>query len=65
VAPANVAGLPAVAWPQRLGGEHTLSLQLIGRFGDDMRLLGLASRLQTVLDRALAIEAPSMVPEAP
>jgi aspartyl-tRNA(Asn)/glutamyl-tRNA(Gln) amidotransferase subunit A len=53
VAPANVAGLPAVAWPQRLA-DHTVSLQLIGRFGDDLQLLRLASQLQQILDRALA-----------
>jgi aspartyl-tRNA(Asn)/glutamyl-tRNA(Gln) amidotransferase subunit A len=53
VAPANVAGLPAVAWPQRLA-DHTVSLQLIGRFGDDLQLLRLASQLQQILDRAPA-----------
>jgi len=49
VAPANVAGLPAVAWTQRLGPEHTVSLQLIGRHGEDLRLVGLALQLQQIL----------------
>jgi len=49
VAPANVAGLPAVAWPQRLGRGHTVSLQLIGRYGEDLRLLDLALQLQRLL----------------
>ncbi len=59
VAPVNVAGLPAVAWTQRLGVGDTLSLQLIGRRGQDLRLLDLASQVQRLLDRALAGEAPS------
>ena len=50
VAPANLAGLPAVAWTQRLGPELEVSLQLIGRSGEDLRLLGLASRVQRLLD---------------
>ena len=58
-APANVAGLPAVAWTQRLGAESTVSLQLIGRFGEDIRLLELASQVQRILDRCSAIEPPS------
>jgi aspartyl-tRNA(Asn)/glutamyl-tRNA(Gln) amidotransferase subunit A len=52
-APANAAGLPAIAWTQRLASGDTLSLQLIGRYGDDLRLVDLASRLQRQL------EAPS------
>jgi Asp-tRNA(Asn)/Glu-tRNA(Gln) amidotransferase A subunit family amidase len=48
-APANAAGLPAVAWSQRLA-SGPLSLQLIGRYGDDLRLLGLASRVQRHLE---------------
>jgi len=48
-APANAAGLPAVVWSQRLA-TGPLSLQLIGRYGDDLRLLGLASRVQRHLD---------------
>jgi aspartyl-tRNA(Asn)/glutamyl-tRNA(Gln) amidotransferase subunit A len=58
VAPANLAGLPAVAWTQRLGRDLALSLQLIGRSGDDLRLLRVASRLQRLLDRELASPAP-------
>lgn len=54
VAPANFAGLPAVAWTQCPGKELPLSLQLIGRPGEDLRLLRLASRLQNLLDRELA-----------
>jgi aspartyl-tRNA(Asn)/glutamyl-tRNA(Gln) amidotransferase subunit A len=50
VAPANVAGLPAVSWPQGLGGAESLSLQLIGRFGDDLRLLDVAAAVQCRLD---------------
>jgi len=49
-APANAAGLPAVAWNQRLASGDTLSLQLIGRYGDDLRLVDLASRLQRQLE---------------
>jgi aspartyl-tRNA(Asn)/glutamyl-tRNA(Gln) amidotransferase subunit A len=59
VAPANLAGLPAVAWTQRLEGGLSLSLQLIGRSGEDMRLLTLAARIQALLDRELASGAPS------
>jgi aspartyl-tRNA(Asn)/glutamyl-tRNA(Gln) amidotransferase subunit A len=54
VAPANGAGLPAVCWTQRLGNEGSLSLQLIGHRGEDLRLLALAAQVQHVLDRALA-----------
>jgi aspartyl-tRNA(Asn)/glutamyl-tRNA(Gln) amidotransferase subunit A len=50
VAPANVAGLPAVCWPQALPERRTLSLQLIGRRGGDGALLDLACRVQRVLD---------------
>ncbi len=49
-APANAAGLPAVAWTQRLAAGGTLSLQLIGRHGDDLRLIELASCVQRHLD---------------
>jgi aspartyl-tRNA(Asn)/glutamyl-tRNA(Gln) amidotransferase subunit A len=59
VAPANVAGLPAVAWTQRLGDADTLCLQLIGRVGEDLRLLHLASGVQRLLDRELSGAAPS------
>jgi aspartyl-tRNA(Asn)/glutamyl-tRNA(Gln) amidotransferase subunit A len=60
VAPANVAGLPAVAWPQDVRGTTPLSLQLIGRIGDDLRVLGLAAWLQHRLDRAFDVgERPS------
>jgi aspartyl-tRNA(Asn)/glutamyl-tRNA(Gln) amidotransferase subunit A len=51
-APANAAGLPAVVWTQRLAAGR-LSLQLIGRYGDDLRLLDLASRVQRHFDRLL------------
>jgi aspartyl-tRNA(Asn)/glutamyl-tRNA(Gln) amidotransferase subunit A len=54
VAPANLAGLPAVAWTQRLEGDLSLSLQLIGRSGEDLRLLATAARVQRQLDRGLA-----------
>ena len=54
VAPANVAGLPAVSWTQCIGAERSLSLQLIGREGEDLRLLALTSHVQHLLDRALA-----------
>jgi Asp-tRNA(Asn)/Glu-tRNA(Gln) amidotransferase A subunit family amidase len=50
-APANAAGLPAVAWSQRLTTGRTMSLQLIGRYGDDLKLLQLAARVQRRLDR--------------
>ncbi len=51
VACANVAGLPAVAWPTAdRGGSAPHSLQLIGRHGSDRVLLALAQRLQDVLD---------------
>ncbi len=48
-APANAAGLPAVAWSQRLAAGRSLSLQLIGPRGDDLRLLNVASRVQRYL----------------
>ncbi len=62
VAPVNLAGLPAIAWTQRLGREVSLSLQLIGRPGEDLRLLALASQVQNVLDRE---PAHGMVCSAP
>ena len=64
VVPANVAGLPAVSWPQtvaapgqvgqkRLVDENgvtaSCSLQLIGRAGCDAQLIDLAGMLQTLL----------------
>ena len=49
-APANAAGLPAVAWTQRIAAGGTLSLQLIGRPGADLRLIELASCVQRHLD---------------
>jgi len=49
VAPANIAGLPAVCWPQALSGQRQVSLQLIGRAGEDFRLLQLAQQLQEAL----------------
>jgi Asp-tRNA(Asn)/Glu-tRNA(Gln) amidotransferase A subunit family amidase len=49
-APANAAGLPAVAWTQHIAAGGTLSLQLIGRHGDDLRLIELASYVQRYLD---------------
>jgi aspartyl-tRNA(Asn)/glutamyl-tRNA(Gln) amidotransferase subunit A len=57
VASANVAGLPAVCWPQPLPERRTLSLQLIGRRGGDAALLELATRVQRVLDRRFAAAA--------
>jgi Asp-tRNA(Asn)/Glu-tRNA(Gln) amidotransferase A subunit family amidase len=50
-APANAAGLPAVVWRQRLAAAGAQSLQLIGRHGDDLKLLDLALRVQRHLDR--------------
>jgi Asp-tRNA(Asn)/Glu-tRNA(Gln) amidotransferase A subunit family amidase len=49
-APANAAGLPAVAWNQRLATGGTLSLQLIGRYGDDLPLVDLATRVERQLE---------------
>ncbi len=51
-APANVAGLPAVAWTERLAGGRCVSLQLIGRHGEDLRLIDLAAQLRRRLGRA-------------
>jgi Asp-tRNA(Asn)/Glu-tRNA(Gln) amidotransferase A subunit family amidase len=62
VAPANLAGLPAVAWTQRLGAELSLSLQLIGRPGGDVQVLALATRVQRLLDRAFATPSRSAKP---
>jgi len=50
-APANLAGLPALAWPQAVGPQRTVSLQLIGRTGDDLRLLAMADRIDRLLQR--------------
>jgi aspartyl-tRNA(Asn)/glutamyl-tRNA(Gln) amidotransferase subunit A len=52
VAPANLAGLPAVAWTQRFGADRSVSLQLIGRAGEDIRLLALAARIERLLESA-------------
>jgi aspartyl-tRNA(Asn)/glutamyl-tRNA(Gln) amidotransferase subunit A len=52
VAVANIVGLPAVAWPQSLGGKRVSSLQLIGHAGADLRLLALACRIETLLEDA-------------
>jgi Asp-tRNA(Asn)/Glu-tRNA(Gln) amidotransferase A subunit family amidase len=49
VAPANIAGLPAVCWPQTMPRAAGLSLQLIGRRADDLRLLGLALCIERAL----------------
>jgi len=49
-APANAAGLPAIAWSQRLATGGTLSLQLIGRHGDDLRLIELALYVRRALE---------------
>ena len=43
VAAANVAGLPAVCWPDALRGGKPMSWQLIGRRGEDEQLLRLAA----------------------
>jgi aspartyl-tRNA(Asn)/glutamyl-tRNA(Gln) amidotransferase subunit A len=49
VAPANIAGLPAVSWPQALSGNRHISLQLIGRAGDDLRVLEIAQQIRAAL----------------
>jgi aspartyl-tRNA(Asn)/glutamyl-tRNA(Gln) amidotransferase subunit A len=49
VAPANIAGLPAVSWPQALSGNRHISLQLIGRAGDDLHLLDIAQQIRAAL----------------
>jgi aspartyl-tRNA(Asn)/glutamyl-tRNA(Gln) amidotransferase subunit A len=51
VAPANVAGLPAVSWPQPLDSQRTLNLQIIGRAGRDADLLNHAARVRRVAMR--------------
>ncbi len=58
-APANVAGLPAVCWPQATGACRSLSVQLVGRRGDDRRLLDMAVRIGRLLDRG---QPPATVP---
>jgi Asp-tRNA(Asn)/Glu-tRNA(Gln) amidotransferase A subunit family amidase len=50
VVPANVAGLPAICWPQRLPGGATTSLQLIGHAGGDRALIELAGGIQKLLE---------------
>jgi aspartyl-tRNA(Asn)/glutamyl-tRNA(Gln) amidotransferase subunit A len=52
VVPANVAGLPAICWPQALAGGSTTSLQLIGHVGCDRQLIGLAGSIQNLLGRS-------------
>jgi aspartyl-tRNA(Asn)/glutamyl-tRNA(Gln) amidotransferase subunit A len=49
VAAANIAGLPAVTWPQTLSGHRHISLQLIGRAGEDLRLLEIAQQIRDAL----------------
>jgi aspartyl-tRNA(Asn)/glutamyl-tRNA(Gln) amidotransferase subunit A len=49
VAPANIAGLPAVSWPQTLSGNRHIGLQLIGRAGNDLRLLEIAQQIREAL----------------
>jgi aspartyl-tRNA(Asn)/glutamyl-tRNA(Gln) amidotransferase subunit A len=49
VAPANIAGLPAVSWPQTLSGNRHISLQLIGRAGEDLQLLQVAQQIREAL----------------
>lgn len=51
VAPANLAGLPAISWTQGLGAEASLSLQLIGRSGEDLRLIAHGASMQSLLSR--------------
>jgi len=50
VVPANVAGLPAICWPQALPGGATMSLQLIGHAGCDRQLIELAGAIRKRLD---------------
>jgi aspartyl-tRNA(Asn)/glutamyl-tRNA(Gln) amidotransferase subunit A len=50
VVPANVAGLPAICWPQALPGGATTSLQLIGHAGCDRQLIELAGAIRKRLD---------------
>jgi len=50
-APANLAGLPAVSWTEPLAGGHSVSLQLIGRHGEDLQLIDLAAQLRRQLGR--------------
>jgi aspartyl-tRNA(Asn)/glutamyl-tRNA(Gln) amidotransferase subunit A len=57
VTPANVAGLPALCWPQRLEHGAGISLQLIGRSGADESLLALGNRVQLILDGAAGDDA--------
>jgi Asp-tRNA(Asn)/Glu-tRNA(Gln) amidotransferase A subunit family amidase len=52
VAPANVAGLPAICWPQALAGGAITSLQLIGHAGCDRQLIELAGAIQKLLSPA-------------
>jgi Asp-tRNA(Asn)/Glu-tRNA(Gln) amidotransferase A subunit family amidase len=64
--PANVAGLPAICWPQALapsGGADPLtgevgSLQLMGAAGRDRRLLDLAALTQALLGGATGTSDP-------
>jgi Asp-tRNA(Asn)/Glu-tRNA(Gln) amidotransferase A subunit family amidase len=51
VVPANLAGLPAICWPQALAGGATTSLQLIGHAGCDRQLIELAGGIQNLLGR--------------
>jgi Asp-tRNA(Asn)/Glu-tRNA(Gln) amidotransferase A subunit family amidase len=50
VVPANVAGLPAICWPQALPGGATTSLQLIGQAGCDRQLIELAGGIRKRLE---------------
>jgi len=49
VVPANLAGLPAISWPHAPAEGGTTSLQLIGRAGDDRRLIELALFMENLL----------------
>jgi aspartyl-tRNA(Asn)/glutamyl-tRNA(Gln) amidotransferase subunit A len=49
VAVANVAGLPAVCWPETAGSPQKASWQLIGRPGKDQELLQLASAISRIV----------------
>jgi aspartyl-tRNA(Asn)/glutamyl-tRNA(Gln) amidotransferase subunit A len=67
VVPANVAGLPAICWPQTLPGGATTSLQLIGHAGCDRQLIELAGAIRKRLEpnpSALAAQLQKEPPSA-
>lgn len=48
--PVNIAGLPAISLPCGYFGNLPVGLQVIGKWGDDEQLLGIAEQVEKILE---------------